>query len=78
MRTHIHMGVKTISIRDDIYEKLRNARREGESFSDAIDRLLKRDRADLSKYFGVLKNSELLDRLEEDSREMREMARQRF
>jgi predicted CopG family antitoxin len=72
------MGVKTISIRDEIYEKLRNARREGESFSDAIDRLLKRDRADLSKYFGALKESDLLDELEEDSRKMRENARQRF
>ena len=72
------MGVKTISIRDEIYEKLSSARREGESFSDAIDRLLKRDRADLSKYFGALKESDLLDDLEKDSREMREMARQRF
>jgi predicted CopG family antitoxin len=72
------MGVKTISIRDEIYEKLSSARREGESFSDAIDRLLKRDRVDLSKYFGALKESDLLDDLEKDSREMREMARQRF
>ena len=72
------MGVKTISIRDEVYERLSNARREGESFSDAIDRLLKRDRADLSKYFGALKDSELLDGLEKDSREMRESARQRF
>ena len=72
------MGVKTISIRDEIYEKLSSARREGESFSDAIDRLLKRDRVDLSKYFGALKESDLLDDLEKDSIEMREMARQRF
>ncbi|MFV8416768.1 antitoxin VapB family protein [Methanosarcina mazei] len=35
------MGTKTISIRDNTYDMLKNAKREWESFSDTIDRLLK-------------------------------------
>lgn len=44
---------------------------EDESFSDVIDRLLKKDKADLSEYFGSLKDNPLLDAFEEDSRKIR-------
>jgi predicted CopG family antitoxin len=71
------MAVKTVSLRDDVYKMLRDARLEGESFSDVIERLLKKDRTDLSDYFGALKNSPILDGLEEDSRKIRELARPR-
>jgi len=40
-------------------------------------RLLKKDRVDLTQYFGALKDSPLLDKIEEDSRKVREMARSR-
>ena len=71
------MASKTISIRDDVYYLLNGAKREDESFSDAIVRLLKKDRVDLTQYFGALKDSPLLDKIEEDSRKVREMARSR-
>ncbi len=71
------MASKTISIRDDVYDLLKGAKREDESFSDAIVRLLKKDRVDLIQYFGALKDSPLLDKIEEDSRKVREMARSR-
>lgn len=48
------MSTKTISIRDDTYDLLKNVKREGESFSDVIDRLIKKERTDLSAYFGSL------------------------
>lgn len=35
-----YMSSKNISIREDIYRKLKRAKAEDESFSDAIDRLL--------------------------------------
>jgi hypothetical protein len=38
----------------------------------------KKKRTKLSKYFGALKDSNLLDELEEDSKQIREMARQRI
>ena len=72
------MASKNISIRDDIYNLLKGARRDGESFSDVIERLLKKDKIDLSEYFGALKNSPLLDKIEADSKRVREMARSRI
>jgi len=56
--------MKTISIRDEIYNKLVEMKEEGESFSDVIEKLLKRKRTDIRKYFGVLKDSEVLDEIE--------------
>ncbi len=54
-----------------------DAKREEESFSDAIERLLKKDKVNLSEYFGALKEDPILDRLEADSKRIREMARSR-
>ncbi len=71
------MASKTISISDDVYKLLKDARRDEESFSDVIKRLLRRDKTDLSEYFGALKDNPLLDELEEDSRKIRAMARHR-
>jgi predicted CopG family antitoxin len=69
------MGTKTLSIRDETYTMLKSAKLEGESFSDVIDRLLKKEKGELSVYFGALKDEELLDGLEEDSRKIRELSR---
>ena len=69
------MGRKTISIRKDTYGRLRSAKRKGEGFNDVIHRLLKNEKVDLSVYFGVLKDEEVLEGLEEDSRKIRELLR---
>lgn len=37
------MGSKTISVRDETYRRLDREKREGESFSDVIDRLVADD-----------------------------------
>jgi predicted CopG family antitoxin len=71
------MASKNISIRYDVYKLLKGAKREEESFSDVIERLLKKDKIDLSDYFGALKDNPLLDKLEADSKMIREMARPR-
>ncbi len=71
------MSTKTISIRDDVHKRLVEAKRQDESFSDVIDRLLKKENADLSVFFGSLKNSDLLDEIEEDSKRIRASARSR-
>jgi predicted CopG family antitoxin len=72
---HIYMGTKTLSIRDETYVQLKDAKLEGESFSDVIDRLLKKKKGNLSVYFGALKDEELLEGLEEDSRKIRKLSR---
>jgi predicted CopG family antitoxin len=69
------MSVKTISLRYDVYKSLKESKREGESFSDVIERLLRKDKPDLMEYFGALKDSSILDGLEEDSKKIREMSR---
>ncbi|RLI23795.1 antitoxin, partial [Candidatus Bathyarchaeota archaeon] len=58
--------MKTLSIRDDVYEKLRRLKREGESFSDVIDRLIAREKTSLRFFFGKLKGSELLESMEQE------------
>jgi len=68
------MGRKTISIREDTYDRLKSAKRMGESFSDVIDRLLNKEKGELSVYFGSLKDEEVLEGLEEDSRKIRELS----
>jgi len=56
--------MKTISIRDDVYRKLLEMKDEEDSFSDVIEKLLKRKKTDIRRNFGVLKDSEVLDEIE--------------
>ena len=56
--------MKTISIRDDVYKKLVEMKEERESFSDVIEKLLKKKNTNIKRYFGVLKDSEVLDEIE--------------
>jgi len=58
--------MKTISIRDNVYEKLLKLKREDESFSDVIERLLTREKTSLKQFFGKLKDSSILEEMEEE------------
>ncbi|GEM_PF-1318819 len=53
-------------------------RSTGESFSDSVNRLLRREKVDLADYFGVIENDDLLKGLEEDSKKIRELSRFRI
>lgn len=74
----IIMSTITISITEDVHRRLVEAKMQDESLSDVIDRLLKKEKPDLSQFFGALRNSELLDEIEEDSKRMRASARFRI
>jgi len=52
---HRTMGFKTISLSDAAYRKLKAEKRPGESFSDAITRLLEAKQSPLVKYAGAWK-----------------------
>lgn len=66
------MASKTISLKEETYERLRRAKGEDESFSDAIDRLLGGDDAhSLLDLVGLLDDEEA-DRVRERMREFRE------
>jgi len=62
VHVHRNMGTRTISLADDAYERLKERKREGESFSDVVRRLT--DTANLEKYHGFL-SDETSERLEE-------------
>lgn len=72
------MATRTISIREEVYDVLKSLKRDNESFSDVIGKLAKKRKSDLREYFGVLKDSKVLDKIEEDTRKIRAAARQRL
>ncbi len=67
------MGTKTIGIRDDVYKRLKFRKRDDESFTDLVDRILDETRADWQEGFGTLdeEEAEKLERAVEASREQR-------
>lgn len=64
------MGTKTIGIREDVYERLKARKREDESFTDLVDRILDDATADWREGFGTLAEGDAdeLERIVEDSR----------
>ncbi|MBP1922635.1 putative CopG family antitoxin [Halorubrum alkaliphilum] len=64
------MGTKTIGIREAVYERLRARKREGESFTDTIDRLIEESGGDWREGFGTLPAEET-EALREATRESR-------
>lgn len=54
MHIHRYMGSKTISLEDSAYQKLKAAKRPGESFSDVVNRILRGREPALSDFRGLL------------------------
>ncbi len=63
------MGTKTISISEDAYQRLVRLKREGESFTDVIQRVT--GGADLGRYAGSI-SPDLADELRRASARFRE------
>lgn len=68
--------MKTITLRDEVYEKLARLKRDNESFSDVIEKLIERREFKIENYFGILKESKVLDEIEK-MLELRKSARLR-
>jgi predicted CopG family antitoxin len=73
----MHCSMKTITIRDDIYERLVTLKRAKDSFSDVIRRLLERKNTDLSQYFGILAGSSAMDDVASIAEDVRKSAKVR-
>jgi predicted CopG family antitoxin len=71
------MGVKTISVNDEVYRTLRKVKKDDESFSELIGRLLATSGVSLKGYFGALKDSGSLDGIEAHSKSIRSSAKVR-
>jgi predicted CopG family antitoxin len=74
MYIHTDMGVKTISVSDEAYARLKSLKKAGESFSDVINRLTSRKR--LSEIAGAL-NDEDVDVIESAIASIRSRSRDR-
>ena len=68
------MASKNLVIREDVYRKLSEAKREGEGFSDVIERLLERG-GDLLPLWGALSHSKRLAEIEERPRDSEKVRR---
>ncbi|ESS09442.1 MAG: hypothetical protein A07HN63_00801, partial [uncultured archaeon A07HN63] len=55
------MGTKTIGVKDEVYERLQARKRDNESFTDLMDRLLDDTTADWRAGFGSLSADEAAD-----------------
>jgi len=55
------MGTKTIGLREDVYEELRARKRDNESFTDVVDRLLDEAAPDWRETFGTLPGEDMAD-----------------
>lgn len=66
------MGTKTIGLREDVYERLRARKRDDESFTDLVDRLIDESTADWRETFGTLP-SDKGEELEAITRQSREL-----
>ena len=64
------MGTKTIGVRDEVYERLKARKREDESFTDLMGRMLDETTIDWREGFGTLSEREAdeLEQIVEDSR----------
>jgi predicted CopG family antitoxin len=69
------MGTKTIGLKDDAYERLKARKREDESFTDLVNRLLDEATADWREGFGTLSDGDA-DELEHLAERAREQASQ--
>lgn len=80
VRIHrIHMGSRTIRLDDDVYERLREAKRDDETYSEAVERLL--PGASLLDLVGILDSEEVADiedRLSEKYAASKERRRAQF
>ncbi|MCL9814639.1 antitoxin VapB family protein [Natranaeroarchaeum aerophilus] len=65
------MGTKTIGIREDVYERLKARKREDESFTDLMNRILDETTVDWREGFGTLSEGEAdeLEQIVADSRD---------
>ena len=53
------MGIKTIGLRGDVYERLKARKRDDKSFTDLVNRLLDEEQADWREGFGTLDTAEV-------------------
>ncbi len=67
------MTSKNLAIKEDVYDKLLEAKKGDESFSDVIQRLLE-GKSELMSYAGIFSQDEEFDQVARDIEEARKKA----
>lgn len=67
------MTTKNLAIREEVYRKLAEAKRQDESFSDVIQRILEK-RSSLLSLWGALAHSESIAEIQGETRKIRKRA----
>lgn len=67
------LTTKNLAIREEVYRKLAEAKGEGDSFSDVIERMLEK-RGSLLSLWGVLADSEEIARIGDETTKIRKRA----
>ena len=70
------MAVKTLTIKEEVYKKLVKLKRENESFSNLIERLIERKNS-IRFFKGVLRDSRILDDINKEIMSERKKFRER-
>lgn len=52
------MGIKTIGLQEEVYERLKSRKREGESFTEVVNRLIDKSGVNWRETFGTLPDEE--------------------
>ena len=80
MFKHKHsMGFKTLTIKEEVYEKLLKAKGKEESFSDFFEKTISREKPDLMRFYGAWKMSKKeAESVKKTIKEYREAADKRF
>lgn len=68
------MATKTVSLKESAYNKLKNLKEEGESFSDLIDRIT--SEKSLTEISGIWEDEELEDLVDENRERTEEEIRE--
>lgn len=70
------MATKNLAIREEVYRKLAEEKRQGESFSDVIERMLQKQ-GSLLPLWGVLADSKSIIQIQNDIAKIRRSAKVR-
>jgi len=66
----MRMASKNLAIKEEVYDKLIEAKKDNESFSDVIERLLE-GKSELLSYAGVFSEDKEFDEVLKDIKEVR-------
>jgi len=66
----MRMASKNLAIKEEVYDKLIEAKKDNESFSDVIERLLE-GKSELLSYAGVFSGDKEFDEVLKDIKEVR-------